>query len=1372
MPLGRPSSSFPRILWFTLIGAICFFAKLPGARAQKPSPASQVSQARQADASQNTPKADVKTPNGESVSKDTPSKINVSVNLVLVRVVVRNADGKVIPNLKKEDFQVADNHIPQVISSFSVETPASPAADVKMRTSEASSAGTPIKEPDLPQRFVAVLFDDLFLSTGDATYSRRAATKLLESMQTGDRFALFTTSALVEQDFTADRAKLEEALKKTSVQQPELAMANDPDRLRKLFGNLDALSRRMTALPGPRAIVLVSPGFFETLSVHQSGDIIDQAIKADIVINAMDGRGLYGPPGNDDANHPSPGPGQMESGRMGEWLQNDVLGVLADGTGGVFLRDQNDIAQGLPKAVVAVPEVSYVLGFIPQDLKPDGKYHHLKVTLKDNSEWRLQARRGYFAPQGESGIEASAEKKPSGTPGNSGLFPFANLHAPQAPQAGTPQNVPKPDATAPNIDLATLDSPTTFKVRVNVVLVHVVVRDNDGKAIRDLKKEDFRLEDNGKPQMISSFSMETPDSQVSTIKMDTVGASTEETAAKAANMPKRFVALLFDDTFGSSPDARRAAPKLLQAMQPGDRFGVFTTSGSSELGFTTDREKLLEAISKTAVPRPELLHGKDYEYLLRQLNRNFRALIRKMSTLPGPRTIVLVSQGYHETESVHESGDMIDLANKAKIAINAIDARGLYGSAAYDVSSNGPLTPKQAQSIRMREWTQNDVLEQLADGTGGTFFHDRNDLDQGLLNAGAMPEFSYVLGFTPESLKLDGKYHQLKVTLTTKKKWAVQARHGYFAPLGGPNRVATAREETAGLPSGLEQTPPAPAPVPQAPQADASQNAAKQEAKTPTEVVDSRETPHEEVSSHDTPATFKLHVNLVLVRVVVRDNNGKVITGLKKEDFQVADNRKPQMISSFSVETPASHVPSVKMEASEASSEGKPVKALELPQRFVTLFFDDVHLSIADSMYSQRAAAKVLESMQEGDRFAIFTTSGAVMQDFTADRAKLDEAIKRIIARGQDTTTDCPPMSFYEAYQIIEINDPFALQVAVEDVVQCMNGARGPELIAKMAAQRELGIGEYQVRQAFGALDGVIRRMSALPGQRAIVLVSPGFFVSPSVHESGDVIDRATKANVVINAIDARGLYVYSYNDASNRFTPSNNKMQFVMAEESIQNAVLEEVADGTGGLFFHNRNDIEQGIRQAAAAPEVSYLLGFTPQNLKLDGKYHQLKVTLANKQKWALQARHGYFAPQGEAAPDKVAKQEIEEAVFSQAEMQDLPMQCQTQFFSGADGAHLTVLARIATNTLGFRRVEDRNNDSLTLVTAIFDDNGNMLKGEQKVIELRLRDSTRERFNKEGLKFKSSFDLKPGTYLVRIVVRDSEGAQMAALNRGVVIP
>jgi hypothetical protein len=60
----------------------------------------------------------------------------------------------------------------------------------------------------------------------------------------------------------------------------------------------------------------------------------------------------------------------------------------------------------------------------------------------------------------------------------------------------------------------------------------------------------------------------------------------------------------------------------------------------------------------------------------------------------------------------------------------------------------------------------------------------------------------------------------------------------------------------------------------------------------------------------------------------------------------------------------------------------------------------------------------------------------------------------------------------------------------------------------------------------------------------------------------------------------------------------------------------------------------------------------------------------------------------------------------------------------------------------------------------------------GWQRVIEMKLKDATRERLNEEGLKVKSSFNLPPGSYLVRIVVRESEGTQMAALNRGVVIP
>lgn len=570
----------------------------------------------------------------------------------------------------------------------------------------------------------------------------------------------------------------------------------------------------------------------------------------------------------------------------------------------------------------------------------------------------------------------------------------------------------------------------------------------------------------------------------------------------------------------------------------------------------------------------------------------------------------------------------------------------------------------------------------------------------------------------------------------------------------------------AGLPAVRAQAPSPTSQAPQAPPADTSQNVPKPEAKTT----------NDEIVSHDSPATFKVRVNLVLVRVVVRDSNGKVVTTLKKEDFQLADNRKPQVISSFSVETPASHVTAAKTDSPGSTTEGGAAKALELPQRFVALYFDDLHLSTQDVMVSRQAATKLFNAMQSGDRFAIASTSGQVQQDFTADRGKLDDALNRVLPRlsSQGSPTDCPPMTNYEAYEILDARDPQAIQMAIQDVQTCIPGADPKTALnlAEAAAQRELNFEESQLQITYQNLEALIRRMSALPGQRIIAMMSPGFFVTPVMHLSGEIIDRATKANIVLNTIDARGLYVSSVYDASNSAPESPIKTRFMLEAETIQDEVLAELADGTGGLFIHNRNDIDQGLLQATAEPEVSYLLGFAPQNLKLDGNYHNLKVTLTSKQKWVLQARHGYFAPHGESDPETAAKEEIQQAVFSQEELHELPVECQTQFFKGASGVHLSVVAHVETKELKFRKAEERNRDKLTVTTAIFDENGNMLTGKQTILELQLKETTLERLNRTGLSVKSSFDLQPGSFLVRIVVRDSEGAQMGATNRGVVIP
>jgi hypothetical protein len=118
-------------------------------------------------------------------------------------------------------------------------------------------------------------------------------------------------------------------------------------------------------------------------------------------------------------------------------------------------------------------------------------------------------------------------------------------------------------------------------------------------------------------------------------------------------------------------------------------------------------------------------------------------------------------------------------------------------------------------------------------------------------------------------------------------------------------------------------------------------------------------------------------------------------------------------------------------------------------------------------------------------------------------------------------------------------------------------------------------------------------------------------------------------------------------------------------------------------------------------------------------------------------------------------------------------LPVDLQTQFFKkDANAARVAVLSRFDLRGVHFRKAEGRSNDALTIVTAIFDENGNFVTGGEKILTLRLLDNTYERLSRSGLTVKSSFDVKPGTYMVRLVVRDGEGAEMAARNGSLVIP
>jgi len=557
-----------------------------------------------------------------------------------------------------------------------------------------------------------------------------------------------------------------------------------------------------------------------------------------------------------------------------------------------------------------------------------------------------------------------------------------------------------------------------------------------------------------------------------------------------------------------------------------------------------------------------------------------------------------------------------------------------------------------------------------------------------------------------------------------------------------------------------------------------------------------------DVEGKDAQAIFTSKVNLVMVPVVVRDKQGHAIGNLKKEDFQLFDKGRPQMITRFLVEKASDHLKPVEIAAdvpAELKEEAKtPASTAVVPTQFTAYLFDDLHLDPGDLVEVRNAALKHLtETMRPVERVAVYTTSGQRMLDFTDDLEQIKQAMLSIAPHSNTESNECPPMSYYQADLIYYNKDPNALQISAADAVVCanINATPGPGggqtdlsqtdqgRLALMTASRVLARGTQEARSTLLVLKDVARRMAASPGERTVVLVSPGFYVNDDNHtDLTDLIDRAIRSNVIISSLDARGLYtVITGGDVSvspfnqtNAASGTAAQRARIEASGQLENrGVLGEIADGTGGILFENSNNFEDGFQRTTSPPEFVYMLGFSPQNLKLDGSYHALKVSLNVKNGSTLQARRGYYAPKHASSEAELAQDEIREAVFSREELQDIPLEIQTQFFKADDGtARIGLVTKIDLKALHFKKDAGLNKNSLTIVAAVFDHNGNIVKGVERKLDINLKDATFEARINSGVTVRLALNVTPGSYVVRVVLRDQEGKMMTARNRTIDIP
>jgi VWFA-related protein len=497
------------------------------------------------------------------------------------------------------------------------------------------------------------------------------------------------------------------------------------------------------------------------------------------------------------------------------------------------------------------------------------------------------------------------------------------------------------------------------------------------------------------------------------------------------------------------------------------------------------------------------------------------------------------------------------------------------------------------------------------------------------------------------------------------------------------------------------------------------------------------------------PTTLKVRVNVVSVPVVVRDSSGHAVGNLQKENFEIFDNRKPQEITQFTIE---------RVDHTDRNSSQSPaaqgVKKNVIPDKFTALLFDDVHGNFGNLPQLQAAGSRfVAKGLSREERLGIFTTSGKVTVDFTDDRAALQAGLRKLRpnplpgSRGNS----CPTLTHYSANQIVNRHNSATTQAAIGEVSgEC--GVKDPKVAIAMvtaAADRILALGDMETNLALKTLSDVVSRLSTLPGQRTIALASPSFLVSDSEHRENLVIDRAVRSHVIISTLDTRGVYTE----------------ESEIADEN----VLSEFADGTGGNFFHNNNDLDEGLRRVAFPPEFVYQLGFYPKDLQEDGKYHHLKVKIVGIDKLSVSAREGYFAPTSTADSKQAENSAITEALYSQTEIRDLPIRIQTQFVRDDKPiAKLSVRTFVDLQDLPHRQTDGKNTNELRMVAAIFDRNGKYIGAIDRKVAVQWSD------DKAGTQTAATFSflLDFGAYRVRLVARDAESKRLFAQASVIQIP
>jgi VWFA-related protein len=401
------------------------------------------------------------------------------------------------------------------------------------------------------------------------------------------------------------------------------------------------------------------------------------------------------------------------------------------------------------------------------------------------------------------------------------ILAAAALLSPLSPLAAQDQGKPTQDQSTP------VASPGgTIRVSTELVLVNVVARDKKGNPIRDLKKEDFTLYEDGKKQDISSFDFEDVDQVQNAGGLTVTGSAPGTTPGTLLHSSKkapptldardRRLILLFFDFSAMEPEqvdrSVDAAKKFVQTkMQPADLIAMVSlaTNMHVDCDFTDDQKKLLAILDSynsgegqgfdtgtTGSAEGAAETGGSFTEDDTDLNTftadrkllAIQSLMDALNKLPQKKSVIYFSNGITQSGVDNQSAlrAATAAAVKANASIYSLDVRGLQafppGGEAQNASLHGQSAYTGASILNDLNGNaaSQDTLATLSSDTGGKAFFDSNDFSGIFAQVQKDSSVYYVLGFSSNNKLKDGRFRHLKVTVN-RPDLKLDFRSGYYA---------------------------------------------------------------------------------------------------------------------------------------------------------------------------------------------------------------------------------------------------------------------------------------------------------------------------------------------------------------------------------------------------------------------------------------------------------------------------------------------------------------------------------------------------------------------------------------------------------------